>query len=1014
MAILTKEQGSVVNSGASGRLQPIDTYSRPAADPGAGNEADQLARALARFSNTMAPFEAEKREQVAKSKEQMFDSWVSNVETDTAGGLSFLASAKKLYPHESPVLQQRLAQAAAVNRLERDLYPTYAEIFSDKATLTDPKLLQAKLDKVKTDYLTKYEGADEFTNAALLNGFTAWSDKIKSAAINPQAEATYNEGVERFGRDTNPALISSQGAVSGASATVGIDPKFTLAIMKSYNPSGDPNARNRYQGQTASGLMDITDGTWHYLVDKYGKQFGVTEDMKNDPRGSALMGAAYAKELYDQVTALKGSPASVGEVNAAYMLGFGGYKSFLEAAKSNPDATMSQILSEKVFSVNGGFFRNKDGSTMTARQAMQKWESAAAGSGTMVATRRFDGAAPFEMSKETFSSVHYKWTDFKNNGEYGGDGRLDGRLVNMLDMVTDQAGLGKLKLTSAYRDPEYNSGVSFTGKKSQHSHGTAIDIDVTGYSDQDRKRLISLFVAAGARGVGHYSNGTIHVDLRSGKGNQPDGMSAWYGRNQPHTAGQSWFAEGLEEGRKMRGEGIVPVAGFNGQAINGFDLRVNEAPKYGMTRKDARDMLFTTLLTQAKNSRDLSVLESIPDGSITPEQRALKQEAAMDIPKLVASDIAAKDTITQKNRMKAMEERETEILELTAQGEVLDADKMATITFKDADGKDVTQRDTKLWDTAMKMNEVDRVDSRTSLSYSLDLSDKLESMYVQNNPGDMFLNFPRIQGLINSNGGNVPDIADVRKAIIYDPNMNKTEKSALLKSLPELENLYTVVQDKPLLDSLNAVNSSVDLYMKTSAAAKFATIRPEVNALFNSLSNDVAKVQRDDYLNKFKAWHKDNPGKTIPSMIKLQYVEESERKAQEFFNKQTALIEKMSSEPVKKPAAANTLFKVGQSVPGYGKVTKVHPNGVVFEQNGKSIVVRNSDLQASGPQLSADAVPVPQSAPAPVEPEAPAPARTPRPESGRGPVIAPQLVPDQDTTDTIIDSLRGFFEGIQQ
>lgn len=964
MPILTKELGNVEVSGSSGRFQPIDTYTSPPPDRGAGDTASQLARSLAQFANVMAGVEQDQKVENEKVFEQGFDAHVASVEKDMEGGLSSLAAAKKLYPQESPVLQNRLAQAAMTNRLERDLYPQWSAIFANQATLTDPKALQAKIDAVKKEYTAKYQNLSDIETAAILNGLNTWEDKVKTAAIDPQAKALYEAGVDSLKKDVSELLMGSQNVVAAASKAVDIDPKFTLAIMKSYNPNGDPNAKNRFQGQTASGLMDITDGTWHYLVDKYGEQYGVTEDMKNDPRGSALMGAAYAKELYDQISAEKGGPATVGEVNGAYMLGFGGFKKLLEAG---PDAKMNQVLDSNTFRVNANFFRRKDGSIMTAKEAMAKWENAGVGSGALVPTRRFDGAKPFFMTKETFaSSAGYKWTDFKNSGVFGGEGTFDGRLINMLDAVTGQFGHGKLSITSGYRNPKYNNDVSFSGNDGEHTHGTAIDIDVSKYSDEDKKRLIALFVANGARGVGHYANGTIHVDLRSGQGKQSDGLALWYGK-KAYTEGASWFAQGVDEGRKMRAEGAVPVSGFNGQGINGFDMLVNKAEAKGMTRKDARDIIFSTLLDRATATRDLSILENIPGGSISLEQQTKLMEAQDQIPKLIASDLQAKDTITQKARSTALESRQTDIMRRFSEGEVLDPNDLAMITYKDADGKDVTTRNDDLFELAYRLNEKDRVDSQTSLAYAMSMRDKLESMYVRNDPSDMFSDIPSIQRLVDASGGVVPNKADINRAILFDTNLNKAEKAELLKALPALEDMYSVVQDKPIVDSMKTMSKNVDLYRNTTAQSAYAKVMsPEVAKLFNELPNDVETVQRDAYLNKYKAWHEDNPGQTIPSLIKLQYVKESESEAKDFFNTRTALIEKKMQEGVTPPdkTKESLNLKPGDVIPGQGTVVAVSPKGVLVTpaNGGPKIVLKASDIQKQGPQAPAPvATPVPAS-----------------------------------------------------
>lgn len=151
--------------------------------------------------------------------------------------------------------------------------------------------------------------------------------------------------------------------------------------------------------------------------------------------------------------------------------------------------------------------------------------------------------------KDQFKSKHYSWTDFRN--DRFGDAEISSGLVGLLDNVTDQFGQ-KLTLTSGYRSPEYNQKASFSGKAGPHTHGYAADIDVSKYSDEQKTQLISLLVANGARGVGHYSNGSIHVDLRPTKGKGPQGLALWWNQNQPYQNGKSWFSAGVNSGLTKR------------------------------------------------------------------------------------------------------------------------------------------------------------------------------------------------------------------------------------------------------------------------------------------------------------------------------------------------------------------------------------------------------------------------------------------------------------------------------
>ena len=68
-----------------------------------------------------------------------------------------------------------------------------------------------------------------------------------------------------------------------------------------------------------------------------------------------------------------------------------------------------------------------------------------------------------------------------------------------------------LAINSAYRDPEHNKRVG-GAKNSQHTHGNAYDIDVSGLSREERLRLIELARRSGFQGIGVYNN-ALHFDV---------------------------------------------------------------------------------------------------------------------------------------------------------------------------------------------------------------------------------------------------------------------------------------------------------------------------------------------------------------------------------------------------------------------------------------------------------------------------------------------------------------------
>lgn len=74
---------------------------------------------------------------------------------------------------------------------------------------------------------------------------------------------------------------------------------------------------------------------------------------------------------------------------------------------------------------------------------------------------------------------------------------------------------GHLRIRSAWRSPEENKRVG-GASQSQHLHGGALDIDISGLSEAEKAQFAQDAWAAGARGFGIYPSGnSLHVDTRA-------------------------------------------------------------------------------------------------------------------------------------------------------------------------------------------------------------------------------------------------------------------------------------------------------------------------------------------------------------------------------------------------------------------------------------------------------------------------------------------------------------------
>ncbi|RIX99516.1 DUF882 domain-containing protein [Aureimonas flava] len=97
----------------------------------------------------------------------------------------------------------------------------------------------------------------------------------------------------------------------------------------------------------------------------------------------------------------------------------------------------------------------------------------------------------------------------------GGDlAGISPRARAMLDGMAGIDGLPELRIRSGYRDPARNAKAG-GAKGSQHIHGNALDLDISGYTDEQKSAILGAARAHGANGVGIYPSGnSLHIDVR--------------------------------------------------------------------------------------------------------------------------------------------------------------------------------------------------------------------------------------------------------------------------------------------------------------------------------------------------------------------------------------------------------------------------------------------------------------------------------------------------------------------
>lgn len=127
-----------------------------------------------------------------------------------------------------------------------------------------------------------------------------------------------------------------------------------------------------------------------------------------------------------------------------------------------------------------------------------------------------------------------------------------------------------LAITSGYRDPAHNASVG-GARNSQHTHGNAFDIDVSGLSLQDRLALADAARAAGFQGFGFYDN-SLHFDVGA-----PRAWGPSYSRDSIPGWAADWVGQNIG-GAGRAGGGNVTMSTSGGGSMGLLDMQ-DQAPQ---------------------------------------------------------------------------------------------------------------------------------------------------------------------------------------------------------------------------------------------------------------------------------------------------------------------------------------------------------------------------------------------------------------------------------------------------
>ena len=177
--------------------------------------------------------------------------------------------------------------------------------------------------------------------------------------------------LDRIIASAPPSVLS---AIQTASARSGVDFSYLVQQAKAES-SFDPKAKAG--SSSASGLYQFIDSTWLQMVDRHGKDYGIDTTgmsrkeilaMRDDPKTSSFMAAAFASENEQFLNEHWGGKVGATELYFAHFLGAGGAASFLKAKDENPLQAAADLFPKAAQANRNVFYDSKTGEPRTLAQ----------------------------------------------------------------------------------------------------------------------------------------------------------------------------------------------------------------------------------------------------------------------------------------------------------------------------------------------------------------------------------------------------------------------------------------------------------------------------------------------------------------------------------------------------------------------------------------------------------------------------------------------------------------------
>jgi len=189
-------------------------------------------------------------------------------------------------------------------------------------------------------------------------------DDHESEPPRPTTPNDQNTPVRNIAGNTNIDLgryanLTPEQAIDTASRLTGVD-KHLLFTFAQLESSFRPNAQARTS--SASGMFQVTEGTWRYMLNKVGRKYNIPPDAdQSNVLYSAIIAAEYVKQ---NLNGLRGiyKQANIEQPVAAYLahhFGPTGSRRLINAYIQNPNTPIRDVVTPAAYRANSAILQGR-------------------------------------------------------------------------------------------------------------------------------------------------------------------------------------------------------------------------------------------------------------------------------------------------------------------------------------------------------------------------------------------------------------------------------------------------------------------------------------------------------------------------------------------------------------------------------------------------------------------------------------------------------------------------------